>query len=244
MQKQVALLLFFTFAAVGLYAQQQGGAEAAAPSLSAFQVFKQYFIQGDWIWMSPILIVQILGLAFCIERVITLNIATTNTDKLLSRVEDQLRSGNLEGAKEVCKSTTGPTASVLYEGLKAAPLGADSVEKAIVSYGAVQMGMLEKGLVWISLFIALAPMLGFLGTVIGMIQAFDKIEQVGDLSPTVVASGIKVALLTTVYGLIVAIILQIFYNYIVSKVDSIVGKMEEASIAVVELMDQYNIFKK
>jgi biopolymer transport protein ExbB len=185
----------------------------------------------------------ILGLAFCIERIITLNVATTNTDKLLARINDNLSSGDLEGAKEVCRSTQGPTASVLYEGLKNAGGGPEAVEKAIVSYGSVQMGLLEKGLVWISLFIAIAPMLGFMGTVIGMIQAFDKIEAVGDISPTVVAGGIKVALLTTVFGLIVAIILQIFYNYIVSKVDGIVNRMEDASIALVDIMASNNVFK-
>ena len=154
-----------------------------------------------------------------------------------------LKEGNLEGAKEVCKSTPGPTASILFEGLKNAADGPEAVEKAVVSYGSVQMGLLEKGLIWIALFIAIAPMLGFMGTVIGMIQAFDRIQAVGDLSPSVVAGGIKVALLTTVFGLIVAIILQIFYNYIISKVDSIVGKMEEASISLVEVMDNNNVFK-
>ncbi|MCB0692476.1 MAG: MotA/TolQ/ExbB proton channel family protein, partial [Saprospiraceae bacterium] len=198
---------------------------------------------GDWKFMSLVLICLILGLAFCIERIITLNLATTNTDKLLSEVDDRLSAGDVEGAMEVCKSTPGPAADVMYEGLRAAGNGPDAVEKAIVSYGAVQMGLLEKGLVWISLFIAIAPMLGFLGTVIGMIIAFDKIEAVGDLSPSVVAGGIKVALLTTVFGLIVAIILQIFYNYIVSKIDSIVNKMEDSSIGLVEMMARHGIFR-
>jgi len=160
----------------------------------------------------------------------------------MSRINDSLAAGDLEGAKEVCKSTPGPTASVLYEGLKNAKGGPEAVEKAIVSYGGVQMGLLEKGLVWISLFIAIAPMLGFMGTVIGMIQAFDRIEAVGDLSPSVVAGGIKVALLTTVFGLIVAIILQIFYNYIVSKIDGIVNKMEDASISIVDVMARNKAF--
>jgi len=185
----------------------------------------------------------ILGLAFCLERIITLNVATTNTDKLLSGIDDSLRAGDVNGAMEVCKSTTGRTASVLYEGLRASGKGPEAVEKAIVSYGAVQMGHLEKGLVWISLFIAIAPMLGFMGTVIGMIQAFDDIQAAGDLSPTVVAGGIKVALLTTVFGLIVAIILQILYNYIVSKVDGIVNKMEDATISLVDIMANNNIIK-
>ena len=218
--------------------------EAADEPQSGYQVLKKYFIDGDWRFMSFVLICLILGLAFCIERIITLNIATTNTDKLLSRIDEQLKSGNVQGAMEVCKSTQGPTASILYEGVKNADDGPEAVEKAIVSYGSVQMGLLEKGLVWISLFIAIAPMLGFMGTVIGMIQAFDRIEAVGDLSPSVVAGGIKVALLTTVFGLVVAIILQIFYNYIVSKIDGIVNKMEDASIALVDIMAANNIFKK
>ncbi len=207
-------------------------------------MLKKQFIDGDWRFMSFVLVTMILGLAFCIERIITLNIATTNTDKLLSRIDDRLKEKDLDGAMEVCKATPGPTASVLYEGLKNADGGPEAVEKAIVAYGSVQMGLLEKGLVWISLFIALAPMLGFMGTVIGMIQAFQRIEDVGDLSPAVVAGGIKVALLTTVFGLIVAIILQIFYNYIVSKIDSITNRMEDASIALVDIMEENNAFKK
>jgi biopolymer transport protein ExbB len=215
--------------------------EKGAPS--GFQSLKEKFIEGNWKFMSTVLICLILGLAFCIERIITLNIATTNTDKLLSRIDENLKKGDVDGAMEVCKSTQGPTASILYEGLKNAPQGPESVEKAIVSYGSVQMGLLEKGLVWIALFIAIAPMLGFMGTVIGMIEAFDRIEAVGDLSPSVVAGGIKVALLTTVFGLIVAIILQIFYNYIVSKIDGIVNKMEDASIGLVDIMVANNVFK-
>lgn len=222
-----------------LVAQEASSAEGGG----VFQMLKEKFIEGDWFFMSFVLITLILGLAFCIERIITLNIATTNTSKLVSKIDERLAEGDLEGAKEVAKSTPGPTASVLYEGLRNAGDGPEAVEKAIVSYGSVQMGLLEKGLVWISLFIAIAPMLGFMGTVIGMIQAFDRIEAVGDLSPSVVAGGIKVALLTTVFGLIVAIILQIFYNYIVSKIDGIVNKMEEASIGLVDIMAKNGLFK-
>lgn len=228
-------------------------AEAAATTTSAvagdaggpgaFQVLKEKFIEGDWMWMSLVLVSLIFGLAFCIERIITLNIASANTDVLLSKIEDKLSNGDVEGAKDIAKATPGPAASVLYEGLRNHAGGPEAVEKAIVSYGSVQMGLLEKGLVWISLFIALAPMLGFLGTVVGMIQAFDKIQAAGDISPTVVAGGIKVALLTTVFGLIAAIILQIFYNYIVSKIDSITNKMEDASIGLVEIMARNKVFK-
>jgi len=262
MRKLLALLLVFSlavFSVTAVYAQDDDATttEASAQDQSAdtatlegggegpsgYQVLKKYFIDGDWRFMSFVLICLILGLAFCIERIITLNIATTNTDKLLARIDENLKSGDVDGAMEVCKSTQGPTASILYEGLKNASDGPEAVEKAIVSYGSVQMGLLEKGLVWISLFIAIAPMLGFMGTVIGMIQAFDRIEAVGDLSPSVVAGGIKVALLTTVFGLVTAIILQIFYNYIVSKIDGIVNKMEDASIGLVDIMAANNIFK-
>jgi len=226
-----------------IFAQEAAAAAANAGDAGAFQTLKRYFIEGDWIWMSPVLIAFIFGLAFCIERIITLNIATVNTDKLISGIEEKLAQGDIEGAKEVTKATPGPTASILFEGLRNAGSGPDAVEKAIVNYGSVQMGLLEKGLVWISLFIALALMLGFMGTVVGMIQAFDRIEAAGDLSPSVVAGGIKVALLTTVFGLVVAMILQIFYNYIVSKIDGITNKMEDASIGLVEVMTRHNIFK-
>ncbi len=212
--------------------------------VAGYQLLKKYFIDGSWQFMSLVLVCLIFGLAFAIERIITLNIATVNTEKLLARIDENLKSGDVNGAMEVCKSTQGPTASILYEGLKQAKDGPESVEKAIVSYGSVQMGLLEKGLVWLSLFIALAPMLGFMGTVIGMISAFDRIEAVGDISPTVVAGGIKVALLTTVFGLVVAIILQVFYNYIISKIDGIVNKMEDASIALVDILAANGIFKK
>lgn len=215
----------------------------AQDSASGFQILKEYFIQGDWRFMSLVLICLILGLAFCIERIITLNLATANTDKLMSKIDERLTDGDLDGALEVCKSTPGPAASVLFEGIRNAKSGPEAVERAITSYGSVQMGLLERGLVWISLFIAIAPMLGFLGTVIGMIQAFDRIEAVGDLSPSVVAGGIKVALLTTVFGLVVAIILQIFYNYIVSKIDGIVNKMEDASVGLVDMLARHNYFK-
>lgn len=235
--RKFSALLFALFATVAAHAQD------AAAEQSGFQVLKEKFIEGDWQFMSLVLICLILGLAFCIERIITLNIATANTDKLLQNIDEHLKGGDVNGAMEVCKSTQGPTASVLYEGLRSAGNGPAAVEKAIVSYGSVQMGLLEKGLVWIALFIAIAPMLGFMGTVIGMIGAFDEIERVGDISPSIVAGGIKVALLTTVFGLIVAIILQIFYNYIVSKIDGIVNKMEDASISLVDIMASNNIFK-
>lgn len=246
MRKLLFLIgVFMVASAVGaIDVMAQEAAAAAAPEGGgAFQTLKEKFIEGDWIWMSSVLVCLIFGLAFCIERIITLNIASTNTDVLLQKIEEKLSNGDIEGAKDIAKATPGPAASVLYEGLRNHSGGPEAVEKAIISYGSVQMGLLEKGLVWISLFIALAPMLGFLGTVVGMIQAFDKIQAAGDISPTVVAGGIKVALLTTVFGLIAAIILQIFYNYIVSKVDSITNKMEDASIGLVEVMSRNRVFK-
>lgn len=209
---------------------------AAAEEQSFHYVIKQKFIEGGWEWMSPVLISLIIGLAIVVERVIYLNLASTNNDKLLAKIENALKSGGVDAAKEVCRNTRGPVASIFYQGLDRAHEGIDIVEKSIVSYGSVQMGQMERGLIWISLFIALAPMLGFMGTVVGMIQAFDAIEAAGDISPSLVAGGIKVALLTTVAGLIVAVILQIFYNYLVSKVDSLVNGMEDASISLVDLL--------
>jgi len=210
--------------------------EVVEESASFHQVIKQKFIQGGPGFMGIVLLCLILGLALAIERIIYLNMATTDTDKLLSDVEGALKSGGVDAAQEVCRNTKGPVASIFYQGLERSNEGVDMVEKSIVAYGSVQMGLLEKGLSWISLFIALAPMLGFMGTVIGMIGAFDAIEAAGDISPSLVAGGIKVALLTTVFGLIVAMILQIFYNYLIAKVDSIVNSMEDASISLIDLL--------
>lgn len=200
------------------------------------QVIKQKFIEGGPEFMSFVLICLILGLAICIERILYLNMASTNTEKLVSEVDAALSNGGIEAAKEVCRNTRGPVASIFYQGLSRADEGVDMVEKSVVSYGSVQMGLLEKGLSWISLFIALAPMLGFFGTVIGMIQAFDAIAAANNISPGIVAGGIGVALITTVAGLMVAMILQIFYNYIVAKVDSVVNEMEDASISLIDVL--------
>lgn len=222
-------------------ASTEATADAAAAEMGGHQMFKQRFIEGDPIWMAPVLICLILGLAIVIERIIYLNMATTNTTKLLGSVEDALKSGGVDGAKEVCRNTRGPVAGIFYQGLDRVNEGVDIAEKSIIAYGGVEVGRLERGLSWIGLFIALAPMLGFLGTVIGMIFAFDQIAAANNISPAIVAGGIKVALLTTVFGLIVAIILQIFYNYLVSKVDSITGQMEEASIGLVDLLVKSNV---
>ena len=210
--------------------------ETTTQSASFHQIIKQKFIEGGPGFMGIVLLCLILGLALAIERIIYLNMATTDTDKLLNNVESALQSGGVDAAKEVCRNTNGPVASIFYQGLERSNEGVEMVEKSIISYGSVQMGLLEKGLSWISLFIALAPMLGFMGTVIGMIGAFDAIEAAGDISPSLVAGGIKVALLTTVFGLIVAMILQIFYNYLIAKVDSLVNSMEDASISLIDLL--------
>jgi biopolymer transport protein ExbB len=203
------------------------------------QELKQRFIEGDPSFMGIVLVALILGLAIAIERIIYLNMATTNTKKLVASVDDALSSGGIEAAKEVCRNSKGPVASIFYQGLDRADEGIEAAEKSVIGYGGVQMGLLEKNVSWLSLFIALAPMLGFMGTVIGMIKAFDTIAVANDISPAVVAGGIKIALLTTVFGLIVAIILQIFYNYIVSKIDSIVNSMEDASITLIDLLVKY-----
>jgi biopolymer transport protein ExbB len=203
------------------------------------QDLKERFVEGGPGFMGIVLLCLILGLAIAIERIIFLNLSTTNTQKLANNVEDALNSGGVDAAKEVCRNTKGPVASIYYQGLDRASESIEAAEKAVVSYGGVQMGQLEKNVSWISLFIALAPMLGFMGTVIGMIQAFDKIQSAGDMNPSLVAGGIKVALLTTVFGLIVAIILQIFYNYIIAKIDSIVNSMEDASITLIDMLVDY-----
>lgn len=211
-------------------------AAAAETSESFHQVLKKKFIEGGAEWMAPILLCLIIGLGLCIERIIYLNLATTNTTKLLTKVESELQTNGIGAAKDVCKNTRGPVASIFYQGLDRYNEGIDIVEKSVISYGGVMMARLETNLSWITLFIALAPMLGFLGTVVGMVFAFDAIEVAGDISPTVVAGGMKVALLTTVFGLIVAIILQIIYNYLVAKVESIVNSMEDATISFMDIL--------
>lgn len=215
--------------------------EAAADENKSFhQVLKEKFIEGSAGWMTPILIVLILGLALVVERIIYLNLSTSNADKLLNSVETALKTGGIQAAKEVCKNTRGPLASVFFQGLDRSDEGIEIIEKSIVSYGGVLMARLEKNLSWIGLFIALGPMLGFLGTVVGMVEAFDAIEKAGDISPTVVAGGMKVALLTTVFGLVVAIILQIFFSYLVTKIESLVNTMEDATISFMDILVKHN----
>jgi len=249
----------FSLGTVNAFAQE-AEAEAAAPAAeevaaveteavvseteiagdSLHHVLMQKFLEGGWEWMLPVLFCLIVGLAVVVERILYLSLSTINTKKFVAAVEDALKNGGVEKAKALCRDTKGPIASIYYQGLDRYDQGLDAVEKAVVSYGSVQTGQMESGLSWIGLFIALAPMLGFMGTVVGMIGAFDAIQAAGDISPTLVAGGIKVALLTTLMGLIVAVVLQIFYNYIIAKIDSLVNDMEDASITLVDLLTAYN----
>ena len=223
--------------------------EAAAAAVDAeteiagetmHQVLMQKFLEGGWGWMLPVLVCLVIGLAVAIERMLYLSFSNINTKKFIAKFEETLNNEGVEAAKELCRNTKGPVASIYYQGLDRYDQGMDAVEKAVVSYGSVQTGQMESGLSWIGLFIALAPMLGFMGTVVGMIEAFDQIQAAGDISPTVVAGGIKVALLTTLMGLIAAVILQLFYNYIISKIDNLVNAMEDASISLVDILTAYN----
>ena len=230
-------------AAEAVEAEATAEETAAAPvddTKSFHQVLKEKYIQGGAGWMTPVLLCLIFGMALIIERILYLNMATTNVKKLLDGIEENVKGGNYEGAKELCRNTRGPVASIFYQGLDRMDQGLENVEKAVTSYGGVQMARLENNLTWIGLFIALAPSFGFLGTVVGMVQAFDDIEVAGDISPTVVAGGMKVALLTTIFGLVVAIILQIFYNYILTKIESLVDQMEDGSISFMDILVKYH----
>ena len=223
--------------------------EAAAPAVveegGLHKELKTKFIEGDAGFMSLVAIALVLGLAFCIERIIYLSLAEVDVKKLMAKIEAALEKGDVEGAKTICRNTRGPVASICYQGLMRIDEGLDVVERSVVSYGGVQAGYLEKGCSWITLFIAMAPSLGFLGTVIGMVMAFDQIQQAGDISPTVVAGGMKVALITTIFGLIVALILQVFYNYILSKIEAITSQMEDSSITLLDMIMKYNLkYKK
>lgn len=223
--------------------------EVAAPAadngvVALHKTLKTKFIEGGAGFMAATLLCLVFGLALCIERIIYLSLSKTNTKALLENIEVALKKGGIEAALDVCRNTRGPVASIFYQGLSRYNEGVDVVEKTVASYGGVQLGLLEKNLSWISLFISIAPSLGFLGTIIGMIQAFDKIQQVGDISATVVAGGIKVALLTTLLGLIIAIILQLFYNYILSIIEGLVNEMEDSSISLLDIVVEYDAAQK
>ena len=224
---------------------EQVAAPAVVEEGGLHKELKIKFIEGDAGFMSLVAIALVLGLAFCIERIIYLSLAEVDVKKLMAKVEAALEKGDVEGAKTICRNTRGPVASICYQGLMRIDEGLDVVERSVVSYGGVQAGYLEKGCSWITLFIAMAPSLGFLGTVIGMVMAFDQIQQAGDISPTVVAGGMKVALITTIFGLIVALILQVFYNYILSKIEAITSQMEDSSITLLDMIMKYNLkYKK
>ena len=219
-------------------AQEDGGIVAL------HKVLKTKFIEGGAGFMALTLVCLVFGLALCIERIIYLSLSKTNTKALLENIEKALKEGGIEKALDVCRNTRGPVASIFYQGLSRYDEGIDVVEKTVASYGGVQLDLLEKNLSWISLFISIAPSLGFLGTIIGMIAAFDKIQQVGDISATVVAGGIKVALLTTLLGLIIAIVLQLFYNYILSLIEGLVNEMEDSSISLLDIVVEYDAAQK
>ena len=245
--KKTFLMSVALLGAVGAFAQEAAAvaetavvAETEIAGESMHHILLQKFLEGGWAWMLPILVCLVIGLAVAIERILYLALSTINSKKLVNKVEEALKQGGIEAAKDVCRNTRGPIASIYYQGLDRYDQGLDAVEKAVVSYGSVQTGQMESGLPWIGLFIALSPMLGFMGTVVGMIAAFDAIQAAGDISPTLVAGGIKVALLTTLMGLIAAVILQLFYNYIVSKIDSLVNDMEDSSITLMDILTAYN----
>ena len=242
----LALMGALTFAPVSVMAQDAAPAETAVVEEGGIhKELKTKFIEGDAGFMSLPAIALVIGLAFCIERIVYLSLAEVNTKKLLANIEGALEKGDVEGAKEIARNTRGPVASICYQGLMRIDEGLDVVERSVVSYGGVQAGYLEKGCSWITLFIAMAPSLGFIGTVVGMVMAFDDIQQAGDISPTVVAGGMKVALITTIFGLIVALVLQVFYNYILAKIEEITSQMEDSSITLLDIIMKYNLkYKK
>ena len=242
----LALMGVLTLGSVPVMAQEEAQTEPAATEVAVeeggiHKELKTKFIEGSAGFMSLVAIALVIGLAFYIERIIYLSLAQVNTKKLMKSIEENLEKGDLEGAKAVCRNTRGPVASICYQGLMRADQGLDVVERSVTAYGGVQAGYLEKGCSWITLFIAMSPSLGFLGTVIGMVQAFDNIQQAGDISPTVVAGGMKVALITTIFGLIAALILQVFYNYILSKIEELTSDMEDSSITLLDMITKYNL---
>lgn len=241
----LALMGAMTFAPVSVMAQDAPAEAAVVEEGGIHKELKTKYIEGGADFMSLPAIALVLGLAFCIERIVYLSLAEVNAKKLMAKIEGALEKGDVEGAKEIARNTRGPVASICYQGLMRIDEGLDVVERSVVSYGGVQAGYLEKGCSWITLFIAMAPSLGFIGTVVGMVMAFDDIQQAGDISPTVVAGGMKVALITTIFGLIVALVLQVFYNYILAKIEEITSQMEDSSITLLDIVLKYNLkYKK
>ncbi len=224
-----------------LAAQKATEAAAEASEVVAEEggwTLQQFFIDGGPLFMSIVALTLVLGLAFCIERIVYLSLSEINAKKLLSEIEDKVENDDVEGAKELCRNTYGPVASICYQGLLRKDESIENIERSIASYGSVQAANLDKGCSWITLFIAIAPSLGFLGTVIGMVLTFNDIQNAGDISPTVVASGMKVALITTIFGIVSAVILQIFYNFILSKIEHITCQMEESAITLMDILSK------
>ena len=267
----VAVLGMFTFGATQVFAQDaveaapvdtvqsseeavaEAPAEVEAPapaevveaeeSAGVHKSLKTKFIEGGAEFMALVAVAMVIGLAFCVERIIYLSMAKVNTKKLMEAIAEALNANDVERAKDICRNTSGPVASICYQGLLRIDEGLETVERSIVSYGSLQSSNLESGCSWITLFIAMAPSLGFLGTVIGMVMSFDEIQQKGDISPTIVAGGMKVALITTIYGIIVALVLQVFYNFILTKIEGLVSDMEDSSITLLDLLTKYNLKK-
>ena len=202
----------------------------------AYTQLKKKFTDGGVWFMSLVALCLIIGLAFCIERIIYLTLSEIDAKKFMVHLEEKLKTEGVEAAKDLCRNTRGPIASICYQGLLRIGSSMEEVERSVSSYASVQVGKMEKGCSWITLFIAMAPSLGFLGTVIGMVMAFDQIEIAGDIGPTIVASGMKVALITTIFGIIVALILQLFYNYVLSKIDHLTAQMEESAITLMDII--------
>lgn len=203
------------------------------------KVLKEKFIEGGASFMSLVSLALVLGLAFCIERIIYLSMSEVDAKRLMAQLDHKIEAGDIDGAKALCRDTRGPVASICYQGLVRVDTGIDDIERSIAAYGSVQAANLERGCSWITLFIAMAPSLGFLGTVIGMVMAFEQIQLAGDINPTIVAAGMKVALITTIFGIIVALVLQLFYNYILSKIDHLTAQMEESAITLLDSLLKY-----
>ena len=251
MKKLFAILAVMGVMTLGSIQPMMAQEEAAAAETAVVEEggihkeIKTKYIEGGADFMSLVSIALVIGLAFCIERIVYLSLAEVNTKKLMANLEAALEKGDVVGAKKIARDTRGPVASICYQGLMRIDEGLDVVERSVVSFGGVQAGYLEKGCSWITLFIAMSPSLGFLGTVIGMVMAFDDIQAAGDISPTVVAGGMKVALITTIFGIVAALVLQIFYNYILSKIEALTAAMEESSITLLDMIMKYNLkYKK
>ena len=233
----ITVLMWFSRAAVACAAPVEEFADGE--SAGFHQVLKEKFIEGDASFMSLVALALVLGLAFCIERILYLSLSEINAKRFMRDIDAKIEAGDIEGAKTQCRNTRGPVASICYQGLLRIDSPIEDIERSVAAYGTVQAANLEKGCSWITLFIAMAPSLGFLGTVIGMVMAFEQIQLAGDINPTIVAAGMKVALITTIFGIIVALVLQLFYNYVLSKIDHLTAQMEESAITLLDAILKY-----